>query len=173
MTFADKHVWEPAAGRGHMARPLAEYFRTVTSSDADADKLGFGFSHDFLFPAPDQIKADPPDWIITNPPFVLLDRFIDQASALSTEGVAMFCRLQVLESHDRAEKIWHAAHKPMLVMPFAERVPLVKGRIDEAARSATAYCWVVWIRGYNPKFTWVDVIPPCRALLDRPGDYAA
>jgi hypothetical protein len=49
-------------------------------------------------------------------------------------------------------------------------VPLVKGRLDANATTATSYAWLVWERGSNglPQLMW---IPPCRRRLERAGDY--
>lgn len=45
------------------------------------------------------------------------------------------------------------------------------GRIDPEASSATAYSWVVWIKGEaDTRQRW---IAPCRKRLERPDDYAA
>src|SRR5690242_18268682 len=44
--LAHMSVWEPACGRGHMARPLTEYFGTVRASDIHP--YGQGAVYDFL-----------------------------------------------------------------------------------------------------------------------------
>lgn len=61
-------------------------------------------------------------------------------------------------------------HPPRYFASFAERVPIVKGRLDPKASSATAYCWMVWDKGYDGPSQWLR-IPPCRKALERPGDY--
>ena len=65
---------EPACGRGHMAKPLAEYFGQVDA--ADAYHYGFAQVRDFLtFP----YQAKSHDWVITNPPFRLAEEFVKRA----------------------------------------------------------------------------------------------
>ena len=65
---------EPACGRGHMARTLAEYFGTVMASDVHP--YGFGEVFDFT----DTGSTVPPaDWVITNPPFRLAEPFLLRA----------------------------------------------------------------------------------------------
>ena len=54
-----------------------------------------------------------------------------------------------------------------------ERVPMVKGRVDKSASTATAYCRIIYStdgREIPTRFYW---IAPCRARLERPGDYDA
>lgn len=163
-----KRAWEPACGEGHMARPLSEYFSLVYSSDAHP--YGFGALRDFLFP------GDEPafDWIITNPPFRLAEQFAQTAIDRAAEGVALLVRTAFLEGMGRYSQLF-SKRKPSAILQFTERVAMVKGRIDEDASSATAYCWIVWrCRPHKPDaanmpmFVW---IPPCRRTLEKPGDY--
>jgi hypothetical protein len=55
-------------------------------------------------------------------------------------------------------------------MGFVERVPMVKGRLDQKATTATAYAWFVWEKKTpsNSRLVWV---PPYRKYLERPQDY--
>ena len=48
-----------------------------------------------------------------------------------------------------------------------ERVPMVKGRLDRKATSATSYAWLVWRKG-SPAPTEVRWIPPCRKRWSAP-----
>lgn len=163
-----KRVWEPACGEGHMLRPLSEYFELVYGSDVAP--YGFGAVRDFLFP------GDEPafDWIITNPPFRLAERFVHTAIDRATEGVAVLVRSAFLEGIGRYSELF-SRRKPSAILQFTERVAMVKGRVDESASSATSYSWIVWrCRPHKPSpesmpiFVW---IPPCRRKLERPGDY--
>jgi hypothetical protein len=63
-------------------------------------------------------------------------------------------------------------HPPFAILQFCERVPMVKGRYDPAASTATSYCWIVWLTHESPaprhpEFHW---LPPCRAKLERAHD---
>ena len=51
-----------------------------------------------------------------------------------------------------------------------ERVPMVKGRLDSKATTATGYAWLVWEKEKpnQPRLMWV---PPCRRQLERKADY--
>lgn len=160
--LASMTVREPAANRGYMARPLAEYFGTVEASDVHDYGAGYPV-RDFLFPEP----LAPVNWTITNPPFRLAEQFIQRALSTSDEGVAVIVRSAFLEGVGRFERLFHQ-EPPALVLQFAERVPMVKGRFDPQATTATSYAWLIWMPGSKrARLAW---IPPCRKRLERAGD---
>jgi hypothetical protein len=156
-------AWEPACGAGDMARPLAEYFKTVHASDVN--DYGFGEQSDFLFP---YSTAHLADWIITNPPFRLGQQFAERALVDAMAGVALLVRTAFLESADRFEGLYRQS-PPSNILQFVERVPMFKGRLDRHGSTATSYCWLVW-RGVptSTRFHW---IAPCRKRLERDEDY--
>ncbi len=157
---------EPACGRGYMARPLAEYFALVEA--ADAYHYGFAPVRDFLT-SPYEARSH--DWVITNPPFRLAEEFVGRALSVARAGVAILARTVFLESVGRYQSIFRD-RPPAVFAQFSERVPMVKGRVDAKASTATGYAWFVWKHGNNnpPKLAWV---PPCRKKLEREGDYAS
>lgn len=159
-------VREPAANRGFMVRPLAESFGVVFASDIFDYGAGFAQA-DYLFgPLPDHT-----DWTITNPPFRLAQQFIERAIACS-DGVAVIVRSAFLEGVARHAELF-SVRPPALVLQFAERVPMVKGRCDGEATTATSYAWLVWRSwGHVRGETHFDWIPPCRKRLERAGDYS-
>lgn len=157
-----RSCWEPACGEGHMTRPLSEYFARVVGTDVHP--YGHGEVEDFLFPNTSR-RAD---WVITNPPFRLAEEFIHMARSRARDGVAMLVRSAFLESVGRHERLFSRT-PPSLIAQFSERVPMVKGRCLQDATTATAYCWLVWVRDVpGTAFGW---IPPCRKQLERAGDY--
>lgn len=162
--FPIETIWEPACGEGHMAEVLSEYSKRVAASDVK--DYGYGAVENFL-------KYDGPnvDWIITNPPFgKKTEQFVLRAIELANIGVAMFVRLQWLESVGRYEAIFQP-HPPTLVAFFPERVPLAKGRWNPTGATATAYVWLVWIKGRPPMAPfWIP--PGQRERLTYPDDAA-
>lgn len=165
--------WEPAAGGGHMAYALAGYFPGgVLQTDIHAHGPHLALCGDFLTVGgcPGEFE---PDWIVTNPPFKLGEAFIRRAWAQARWGVAMLLRLQFAEGVGR-----HAlftADCPLTVLaPFAERVPMVAGRWDPDASSATAYAWFIFDKmaapGAEPVVRFVP--PGTKARLTLPGDRA-
>lgn len=169
--FLDRHTAplkmyscrEPAANRGHMVRPLSEYFATVEASDIHDYGAGFPVQ-DYLF-GPDQPMVD---WTITNPPFRLAEQFITRALCTSRKGVAVIVRTAFLEGVGRHRNLF-SVHPPAHVLQFTERVVMHKGKLSPDGSTATAYCWIVWQSGeHNTRLGW---IPPCRKRLERPEDY--
>lgn len=156
---------EPACGRGYMARPLSEYFGRVEAFDAY--RYGQPGIRDFLtFP----YEIGSHDWVITNPPFRLAEDFISRSLTVARRGVAILARTVFLESVGRYERIFRDA-PPTHFAQFSERVPMIKGRVDPKATTATGYAWFVWDFDFSDAATKVVWIPPCRRALERHDDY--
>ena len=156
---------EPACGAGHMAKVLKEYFKTVQSSDAFS--YGYGQVRDFV---EEPYDVDTFDWVITNPPFRLAEDFVRLSLPIARKGVAILARTVFLESVGRYQGIFRQ-FPPAKFAQFVERVPMVKGRLDIKASTATGYAWLVWEKQTSdlPRLMWV---PPCRKSLERHSDYA-
>jgi hypothetical protein len=186
--LAEQRVWDPACNRGFMVRPLSEYFAQAQATDIH----DYGFSHhlktvDFLWPGSEADLA--PDWVITNPPFRLAERFIRRAFTLSLWGCAFLMRTSFVEGAERHRDLFSNL-PPTLIAPFSERVVMHKGKLvnpnvpvpvfDKKKQvwvlrkptSATSYAWFVWLPGFHhSKTTRMVWIPPCRKQLERAGDY--
>lgn len=160
-------VREPAANRGHMVKPLKEYFGRVLASDVHDYGAGFEVA-DYLFPGP----LPWTNWTITNPPFKLAEQFIERADQVSTHGVAVIVRSAFLESVGRFERLF-GVMPPSHVLQFTERVVMHKGRLAPEGSTATAYCWLVWFKKEIMGPTIFDWIAPCRKRLELAGDYPA
>jgi hypothetical protein len=161
---ADCAVREPAANRGHMVRPLLEYFDRVEASDI----------HDYgvLLPVRDYLFGPivHTDWTITNPPFRLAAQFIQRALETSDCGVAMIVRTSFLEGVTRHRDLFSVT-PPTDILQFSERVVMHRGKLSAKGSTATSYCWLVWdLARWNecPRFHW---IAQCRKRLERAGDY--
>jgi hypothetical protein len=150
-----------------MVRVLKEYFGQVNYSDAY--NYGYGQVRDFLA---HPVELSSIDWVITNPPFRLSEEFVDRALKIAKEGVAILARTVFLESIGRYRNIFERT-PPTKFAQFVERVPMVKGRLDRKATTATGYAWLVWEKSLTnapPRLMWV---PPCRRQLERDTDYSA
>ena len=155
---------EPACGRGHMAVALCEYFGEVIAQDIF--EYGYGSVADFQ----EAKYADNSfDWVISNPPFRLAEDFISRSLSIARVGVAMLVRTVFIESVGRHERLFKP-FPPAKVAQFTERVPMVKGRVDKKASTATGYAWVVWEKS-NQLDTALVWIPPSRKKLERDDDY--
>jgi hypothetical protein len=157
-------VLEPACGEGYMSRVLAEYFKAVRSFDVHG--YGFGYIDDFLTSSWDDESVD---WVITNPPFKAAEEFVTRALPIVRVGVAVLVRTVFIESVGRWTRLFR--NQPCTAFAqFVERVPIVKGRVDPKATTATGYAWLVWDKTANEhsRIVW---IPPSRRALERPSDY--
>jgi predicted RNA methylase len=155
---------EPACGAGHMVKVLAEYFGEVTCFDV----------HDYKYAEVANFLTKPlavnsVDWVVTNPPFRLAEEFVLRALAIARKGVAILARTVFIESVGRHERLYRV-HPPAKFAQFTERVPMVKGRLDRKASTATGYGWLVWEKGHSggTALVW---IPQCRKAIEKVGDY--
>jgi hypothetical protein len=159
-------AWEPACAEGLMAEVTAEF---ASGQIIASDIFDYGYGQapiDFLHDEP----LARPEWIITNPPFNLACEFTLRALDLASAGmgVAMLVRTQWIEGIGRYEKLFRD-RPPTLYAPFVERVPMVKGRWDSDATTATSYAWFIWRNGAAPRAPfWIP--PGCRRELTRPDD---
>ena len=160
---------EPAVGMGHVAEVLREYFDEVQGSDIF--DYGYRPEHfqevDFL--SDDYADDGDVDWYMTNPPFgERATMFILKALALAKVGVAMFLQVRYCEGIDRYEQIFRD-RPPTLCAFFVERVPLHMGRYEPEGGTKTAYWWLVWLKGQQPRAPfWIP--PGCRESLARDDD---
>ena len=106
--FNHQSCWEPACGKGHMAKVLKEYFGEVIASDIFP--YGYGSTRDFL----DEAMVQEVDWIITNPPFNRAEKFAAKALSIATRGVAIFARSVFTESVGGTSDCFHARPRPRL-----------------------------------------------------------
>jgi hypothetical protein len=151
-----------------MSRPLEETAQCVISSDVH--DYGWGhIVHDFLMPFTPPEADDGVHWVITNPPFRVAEQFVHRGLQVARCGVALLVRTAFAESAQRYDTLFRDC-RPSLVAQFVERLPMVKGKLDEDASSATAYCWMVWDKAASghTRMIW---IPPSRQELERDGDY--
>jgi hypothetical protein len=155
---------EPACGAGHMAKVLKEYFGEVRCSDAY--HYGYGAVRDYL-DAP--FEANAVDWVITNPPFRLAEDFVQRSLMVARRGVAILARTVFIESVGRYRTIFETNTSTKFAQ-YTERVPMVRGRLDRRASTATGYAWLIWEKAPAgaTRLMWV---PPCRKALERDSDY--
>ena len=145
-----KYVWECACGGGHLCNVLKEHGYNVKATDiVDRGCEGVEIK-DFLTVTKDEIEADHPRDIITNPPYMMGKEFVEHALALSQDGtkIAMFLKLQFLEGKSRRELF--NTYPPKKVYVSTSRLVCAKnGKFDETKGSAVAYAWFIWEKGYE------------------------
>ena len=93
-------------------------------------------------------------------------RALDEAN----HGVALLLRSNWMESAERYKLFQR--FPPHAVAVFSERVPMVKGRWDPDASTATSYSWFCWLIKAQPRrdtrLMWIP--PGQRKALERPDD---
>lgn len=154
---ASMTLWEPAAGGGHMVEALRPYVREAFASDVYDYGRGYAVGS-FIGEGPDVAQCPfKPDLIVTNPPFNRAMEFADRALELARVGVALLVRSNWAEGCDRYQRLFRD-RPPSVIAQFVERVPMVKGRWDPDASTATSYAWFVWRKADRSRrctFFWI------------------
>jgi len=150
-----RHLWEPAAGNGAIARPLREAGYSVVATDL-IDYGGTGIT-----PGIDYLAAPVPkgvNGIVTNPPYKRAVEFACKALA-EVPYVALLLRTNFLESTARLP--FFRAHPPARVWISSRRLPMMHrhGWTGPTAPSNTCFAWFVWDAGTSqggPRLDWFD-----------------
>lgn len=133
-------VFEPAAGDGALATVLGDWFSEVIT----ADIVHHGFDLDAVDDFTNPTFTPSADWLITNPPFKLFDRFAEEAIS-RYKNVALLGRVQALEGKRRYKVVWK--NTPFTYMlAFINRVNMSK----TLNSSAIAFSWFIWIKKFGP-----------------------
>lgn len=142
-----KNVWEPACGQGHLSEILVKNNIHGRSSDL----IDRGYSNETLdFLAIDNLNSWNGD-IITNPPFKYAKEFVEKSISLISEGdkVAMFLRIQFLETKERKEFFKHFPIKTVYVSS-GRILCAMNGEFANYSKngSAACYAWFIWEKGF-------------------------
>lgn len=137
----DGPIHDPAAGSGtivKVARSLG-----FEASGSDLVDRGFGEGGvDFL------ADRTPRHSIVTNPPFVLAERFIHHALEVA-ERVAVIVPLAFSAGQRRCRSLF-LPHPPALELVLARRPSMPPGGMDIPAKGGTTdYAWLIWDRGHR------------------------
>lgn len=145
-----ENIWEPCCGGGHMAKVLTAHGYQVKATDL-IDR-GYGKSGiDFLNQS-EKVNAD----IITNPPYIQAQAFVEHAVSLVTPGhkVAMFLRLVFLET--QARKTLFEKYPPARIHISSSRLGCAKNGEFKVKPDGELYCpssvvyaWFIWEAGYT------------------------
>lgn len=156
-------IWENAAGRGAIVRPLRDRGHMVIASDL----IDYGFPLDFVGDFLTQtIAPNGCECVLTNPPFKIVDRFIAHALDL-VPRVIVLARLALLESTRRTEILERRGLARIHV--FREWLPMMHrdGWAGPKASSSMPFAWFVWERGHTGP-TIVDRISTTNPEFPRP-----
>jgi len=139
-----RRIWEPAVGRGAVARVLEAAGHEVIGTDLVDYGIGYRGGIDFLME-----RFPPPgiDAIVTNPPFKLANEFVAHALKLCPR-VIMLLRLAFYESQRRSHILENAGLARIHV--FRKRLPMMHrdGWEGRRGNSGMAFAWFVYDRGH-------------------------
>lgn len=141
------HIWEPACGRGDIARLLPPYCKVIAS---DIEDRGYGK------PGVDFLKTfKQVENIVTNPPYSLALDFASHALDLATEKVALLVPDLFLEGIKRYELFLR--FRPAKVLHFVRRLSTHRDGDRRLRNGTMRFVWVVWDRQYEgPTITsWI------------------
>lgn len=151
----DKNIWECAVGEGHLAERLKKHGYIVECTDI----IDRGYPNTGIVDFVNE-KYDFDGDIITNPPYKYVTEFVLNAleSVQNGHKVAMFLKIQALESKKRYEEIY-SKYPPKTVYIYSERIKCaINGEFDKVPSSAVCYAWFVWVKGeYNcTQLKWIN-----------------
>ncbi len=170
------HAWEPAAGDGQLMDTLTALGFTVWGSDiaparADVAELDF-LAHGLGVPPPHPAQAA--GLIVTNPPFHLLDHFIERClryldhPSSEVRAVVLFMPWTRLAADRRTDAVRRAG--VILRMPWRTR--FFRPADGTSTPPGTAdFCWVMWT-AERPELGPVLVTAPKPAAAERHQDGA-
>lgn len=140
-------IWEPAAGRGAIVRPLQAAGHDVLATDLVDYGCGYPSGVDFLIPGIAESYFNGQEAIVTNPPFKNAAQFIERALTF-VPYVACLLRLAFLESEARRAILDEAPLARVRV--FRKRLPMMHrdGWQGAHSNSGMAFAWFIWDRSH-------------------------
>ena len=80
-----------------------------------------------------------------------------KALELTNRKVAMFLRIQFLESQRRYKQIF-SINPPKKILVFVKRIKCYPDDCDTIKSSAICYCWIIWDKEYagKPVIEWIN-----------------
>lgn len=148
----DNNIWECACGDGALSKRLEHYGYNVKSTDLVYRGYGSKEPVDFL----KQLEPFNGD-IITNPPFNLINEFILKGYNLTKNKLAIFGKVQILETIRRYNEI-HTLIPFSRMYVYVKRVSCYKNGIKANYESTVCYCWFIWDKSYDgePIVRWIN-----------------
>lgn len=173
-------IWEPACGNGALVVPLRNRGYITYASDlhdwgCPESQTGIDFLGSTAQAMAAQLALDhEKTGIITNPPFNIIESFVERAVALSPY-VALLCRLAFLESEGRMT--WFPRVGLRRVHVIGERLPMMhRHGYDGPKLSNAGMCfgWFVFERGsrqsHQVRVRWVSWKKSARKFPQMPDD---
>lgn len=133
-------IWECACGDGRMVRNFLRRGLSVIHSDKYPQEQFPTTEIDFLEVEPAPI---PYFTIVTNPPFSIINRFMEKAMTMNARAIAFWARQSLLESKWRYS--FFKMYPPRMVIVIADRAQIN----SEEPGGQFSFAWYVWETGYR------------------------
>lgn len=135
-------ILDNSCGEGHIIKEVKKEYPDNKVLATDLIDRGFGESNlDFLdnnYPYTDV------DTIIMNPPFKLIEEFVNKSLEIAKKKVILFARVQFMESQSRYKSIFKE-NNPYKIYLYVDRVACAKnGNFNKKLSSNMAFAWYVW-----------------------------
>ena len=178
MEYQGRHFWfyEPCVGGGHMLKGIINYINKndIPSHFIVSDLVDRGARNyiESIYVVPPTIEyhydiglldgnGELPvaDFVIMNPPFKDIDKFVNAVLPCATHKLIMLARLKFIESQKRYEQIF-SKNPPTRVYQYIDRIACYKdGDFTIKPNSIEAYAWFVWDKdeekeGTELKWIW-------------------
>jgi hypothetical protein len=153
-------IWEPACGRGDIARLLPPYCKVIAS---DIEDRGYGKSGVDFLKTFRRVEN-----IVTNPPYSLALEFAAHALALATEKVALLVPDLFLEGVRRHKLFLRC--RPARVLYFVRRLSTQRAGDPRLKNGTMRFVWVAWDRQYQGPTT-LSWIPTREVRFDQPSHH--
>jgi hypothetical protein len=131
---------DPACGGGTIPKTMQA--RGFECSGSDIEDRGFGFTGLDFFKSSLSVGN-----IVSNPPYNVLQEWVDHSLRCASHKVAVIARLAFLESSKR--KSWFESRPLARVWVSSKRVSMPPGGTDiKASGGSIAYAWFVFEHGH-------------------------
>lgn len=143
-------IWDPACGGGNIPKTLSA--RGLNAYGSDIADRGYGVKYNDFF----EWRGPNDCSFVSNPPYGVLQQFIEHALKITTGKVCILARLAFLEG--QARKPFFQSTPLARVWVSSRRASMPPGGTDIKASGGTiAYAWFVWVPGHvgPPTLGWL------------------
>jgi len=137
-------IWEPCSGNGNISKVI-EHYNKCFSSDLRKDSKVYGQGGVDFLTQTKKVKN-----IVTNPPFTFALNVLLKSKELAERKIALFLRLQFLESQKRY-KMFQDKDFPL------KKLYVFSKRVSFENKCMVPYAWFIWEKGYDkkPYLDWI------------------
>ena len=139
-----KNVWEPACGEGNLSIFLISQGYEVFATDL----IDYNGNHTFDFLS----EGDNIKWcgdILTNPPYKLAQKFVEQSLNRTYIGKQVFMLLRIQFLEGQARNRFFQENPPKYVYVHSSRIMIRKNNDQSIKGNSLCFAWFIWENGYK------------------------